>query len=263
MVADRDTNMVRVARSAGMSTTTVQCSSAEMDLVKEMYKNFRSWAIVSLVLGGVSVIARGIFDPGWGIVLITIAALSWKTRIPGMFAVYAVIMAWAAFMNITAGLSGGKPWWLGLGLMQVFWTVAIVKQYRKYRRIPLQKLYQSGNWPADLLPPQDEKLILCRFAIAGAVLAGINLFLQPSLCIGTVIFEISAQLTETPQIVFVLLSGLIDLTVLALGLCCAALLAKTDKKGLAISGAAMSGLQVIIWMVLWFLGTWGPLAGPT
>jgi len=68
-----------------------------------MYKNFRSWAIVSLVLGGVSLVARETFDPVWGIVLIIIAVLSWKTRIPGMFAVYAVVMAWAAFSNLVSG----------------------------------------------------------------------------------------------------------------------------------------------------------------
>jgi hypothetical protein len=246
-----------------MSTITVQGSSSKMDLVTEMYKNFRSWAGISLVLGGMSVIASGIFDAGWGIVLIIIAVLSWKARVPGMFAVYAVIMAWAAFLNLVAGLSGGAWWWLGLGLMQVFWTVAIVKQYKKYRGLPLQELYQSGGWPADLADPQDEKLISGRFAIAGAILAGANFVLLPGLCIGTVVFEIQTQVTETPAITIALLSGLMDLTVLALGLSGAALLAKTDKKGLAISGVAMSGLQLITWIGLWVLGTWGPLAGTT
>lgn len=245
-----------------MSTITVQGTSAEMDLVTEMYKNFRSWAIVSLVLGGVSVIASGIFDAGWGIVLIIIAALSWKTRIPEMFAVYAVIMAWAAFLNLVSYLPGGEWWWLTLASLQIYWTVVIVKQYRKYRRLPLQELYQSGGWPADHPAPQDEKLILSRFAIVGVILAGVNLVLFPGLCIGTAVFEIQAQLTETPAITIVLMSGLMDLTVLALGLSCAALLAKTDHKGLAIGGVAMSGLQLIIWIGLWLLGTWGPLAGP-
>jgi len=246
-----------------MSTTTVQGSTTEMELVLEMYKNFRSWAIVSLVLGGVSLVARETFDPVWGIVLIVIAVLSWKTRIPGMFAVYAVIMAWAAFLNLIAGLSGGAWWWLGLGLMQVFWTVAIVMQYRKYRRLHLQRLHQSGNWPADLAAPQDEKLISSRFTIAGAILAGANFVLLPGLCIGTVVFEIQTQVTETPAITIALLSGLMNLTVLALGLSCAALLAKPEQKGLAISGVAMSGLQLITWIGLWVLGTWGPLAGTT
>jgi hypothetical protein len=246
-----------------MSTITVQGSSSEMDLVAEMYKNFRSWAGISLVLGGISVIASRIFDAGWGIVLIIIAVLSWKARIPGMFAVYAVIMAWAAFTDLVAGLSGGEWWWLRLGLMQVFWTVAIVKQYRKYRGLPLQELHQSGGWPADLAAPQDEKLISSRFAIAGAVLAGANFILLPRLCIGTVVYEIQTQITETPAITIALLSGLLNFTILALGLSGAALLAKTPKKGLAILGVAMSGLQLITWIGLWVLGTWCPLASTT
>jgi len=60
-----------------------------------------------------------------------------------------------------------------------------------------------------------------------------------------------------------LISGLLAVSVLALGLSCAALLSRTDKKGFAISGVAMSGLQVIIWIGLWLLGTWSQLAGPT
>lgn len=245
-----------------MPTKTVKVSSAEMGLVIEMYKNYRSWAIFSLLLGGASLIASETLDPGWGVVLIVIAVLSWKTRIPGMFAVYAVIMAWAAFCNLVSSLPGGEWWWLTLASLQIYWTVAIVKQFRKYRCLPLQKLHRSGNWPADLAAPQDETLILSRFAIVGAILAGANFVLLPGVCIGTVVFEITAQVTETPPITIALMSGLMDLTVLALGLSCAALLAKTDKKGLAISGVAMSGLQLITWIGLWLLGTWGPLAGP-
>ena len=245
-----------------MSTTTVQGSSAEINLVLEMHKNFRSWAVVSLIMGGASLVARETFDPVWGIVLIVIAVLSWKTRIPGMFAVYAVIMAWAAFSNLVSGLSGSEWWWLGLASAQIYWTIAIVRQWRKYRHLPLQELHQSGVWPADLPPPQNETLILSRFAVIGAILAGVSLVLLPGLCIGTVVIEISAQLTETPPIMMLLMSGLLAVSVLALGLSCAALLSKTDRKGFAISGVAMSGLQLIIWIGILLLGTWSQLAGP-
>jgi hypothetical protein len=244
-----------------MSTAIAQDSTTEMDLVLEMYKSIRSWAIFSLILGGLSVISIGKLDPGWGIVLIIIAILSWKVKIPGMFIVYAVIMAWAAFSNLVSGFSGSERWWLVLALGQAYWSIAIIKQFRKYRRLPLQELYQSGGWAADLPPLQNETLIVNRFAIIGTILAGISSILLPGLCIATFVIGITAQSTEVPGMMIWLMSGVMDVSVLALGLSCAALFSRTEQKALSISGVVMSGLQLVIWICILLLGAWSQLAG--
>lgn len=250
-----------------MSTTTVQGSGSEVDLVLEMYKNFRSWAVVSLIMGGASLVARETFDPVWGIVLIVIAVLSWKTRIPGMFAVYAVVMAWAAFSNLVSGLSGGERWWLGLALMQVFWTVAIVKQYRKYRYIRLTELYQAGTWPANLDPPRNENVVSGHFAAASVILAACPWLFLPVFCLAIFLFALAAQSSQSPEIAmqsldqpgFVslsqfLCSGTLAMTVLALALGTGALVSKTTKRNLAIGGVIASAVFLIILLAFLLIG---------
>jgi len=77
-----------------------------------------------------------------------------------MFAVYAVIMAWALF-EPCFWLSGSEWWWLGLASAQIYWTVAIVRQWRKYRHLPLQELHQAV-FGLRTFPAQNETLILSR-----------------------------------------------------------------------------------------------------
>ena len=50
--------------------------------VAQMYRNIRGWAIASLILGSLSIVANGFFDPVWGILLVAVAILSWKVKLP-------------------------------------------------------------------------------------------------------------------------------------------------------------------------------------
>lgn len=250
-----------------MSTKIVQDSSAEIDLVSQMYKNCRSWAIVTLVLGGVSLIGRETFDPGWGIILIITSILSWKTRIPGMFALYAVIMGWAAITNLVVGLSGGEWWWFVLALAQTFWTVSLIKQLRKYRSLRITELYQAGDWPANLSPPQNEEGKSRNFAFASVIMAASPWILLPVFCLAITIYVLAYQSSQPPEIVMqsfdqlafanltqFLCSGTIAMPVLALGLGIAALVSKTSKKKLALGGVITSAIFLIIFLILALIG---------
>ena len=93
--------------------------------------------ITLLVFGGLSIFASGTFNPGWGILMIIIGILSWKIRNPAMFVIYSVMMGWVAVMNGLLGLQEEK-WWLILAVLQVYWTVSMAKQYRRYRHLRLK-----------------------------------------------------------------------------------------------------------------------------
>ena len=216
--------------------------------VHKMHKSIRSWAIVSLLLGGVSIFAGGVLDPVWGIVMIIVAILSWKVRIPAVFVIYSVIMGWAAVMNGVSVLVGGEVGWLVLALVQVFWMVSLVKQFRKYSYLPLQKLFKSGKWPAHLDPPQRDDVVTSRFAIAGIILAVTALILLPSVLVGTIMLVAITKPSQTPPQMVWLLSGIVDVAVLALGFSCAALLSKNDRRGWAIGGVVVSALVLIGWL---------------
>jgi tetratricopeptide (TPR) repeat protein len=221
--------------------------------VVQMYNSIRSWALTSLVLGGLSLFAGGTLDPVWGIVLIVSAILSWRIKIPAMFVLYSVLMAYAAVMNGLSVFAGGSVSWLILALLQAYWAVSILRQFRKYSRLPLLTLYETGTWPANLAPPQPESIITGRFAIAGVILAVTELILLPCVFVGSVALLVITPMSELPWLREWLLNGALDIAVLALGLSCAAALSKNNRKGWAIGGVVGALLAVGVVVVL-FVG---------
>jgi hypothetical protein len=239
-------------------------SSAELE-VASMYKSIRSWAIGSILLGGLSILASGTFNPGWGIVVIVIGLLSWKIKTPAMFAVYSVMIGWAAVMNGVWGLQS-KDWVLLIfALLQVYWTVSIVRPYRRYRTLRLKELFEAGKWLSSLARPADEAVVSNRFSIASTILAGITMIILPLTCIGTfgysilmdnAITEQGSSLNETlMQVAGIVMDTLIGIAVLALGLGVAAMLSGSKRKGLAIAGTVMSAIVLVSWIGLMILMT--------
>ena len=218
--------------------------------VVRMVKSINSWAVTSLMLGGLSIFAGGALDPVWGAIMVLLAILSWRIKIPAMFVLYSVLMGWAALMNGMAVLLGGNPTWLILALMQVYWVVSILRQFRKYSRLPLQAFYEAGTWPADLDPPQSESLITGRFAIGGFILAVTSLILLPSIFVGGILLAMMKPASAPPQWLDWLFVGAMDMAVLALGLSCAAALSQSNRRGRAVAGVVMSALVLIGWLVL-------------
>lgn len=221
----------------------------------QMYKSIQSWAILFLIWGGLSIILGSTFDadPVWGVLMVVVAALSWKVKIPGMFLLYAVMMGWAALTN---GLSifTGVSWWAGFALFQVYWAYSLVMSYRKYSQVGLQDLYQSGPWPANLPAPQNESTIAYRFAAAGVILSAISLILLPGACIVSIAVGMANPSAQGSALEIALYGASVDIAVLALGLICIALFSKTINKGPAIAGAVMSVLTMILWLGLFILG---------
>jgi hypothetical protein len=216
------------------------------------------WTISSLIFGGISIFASGTFNPGWGIVMIVIGILSWKIKTPAMFVIYGVMIGWAAVMNGLVVLQGEEIWLLVLALLQVYWTVSIAKQYRKYRHLRLRELYEAGNWPGNLTPPADQAVISCRFAIASTSLAGITMILLPISCFGMFAYIILLQEAMAEQAAWlnqfsmqatgIVMEVMIGIAVLALGLGLAAILSGSQRKGLAIAGTVMSAIVLVSWI---------------
>jgi tetratricopeptide (TPR) repeat protein len=227
--------------------------AAVQKAIARMYERIRSWAITSLLWGGLSIFASGTLDPVWGIVMIVIAILSWKVKVPAMFIVYGAFMGWAAVMNGLAVLSGGSVTWLLMAALQAYWTYSIVKEFKVYRQLPLQELFDAGVWPAHLPPPQPEPVITGRFAVGGAILAATSLILVPTVFLADVALMMLVGPTWASQLLSWMLSGSIDLAVLALGLCGAALMSKTERKVWAVGGVVISALVLIGWLLFLIL----------
>lgn len=251
----------------------------EKDSVSKMYKDMRSWATFSIVLGIISIFSFGTFDPAWGILMIVVGLLSWKVKIPGMYAIYAVIMGWAAVTNALTVFSGEGNFWFILAVIQVGWTIMIVKQMRKYRQLHLQDLYQAGMWPPDLDPPQDEQKISQMFATASAAIAATAWGLISIACLAIFVLVLmfyptimdQSQLPEasTPPasdtgipLADHLFSLYIYAVILSQALGFAALASRTQNRGLAIAGATASSIFLAFYLMLLVLGSIATFVNP-
>ncbi len=239
----------------GEDTVDPQAAARQVALqvaATRMHERIRSWAITSLVWGGLSIFASGTFDPVWGIVMIVIAILSWKIKVPAMFVVYGAFMGWAAVTNGLAVLTGGNISWLLMAALQAYWTYSILKEFKVYRQLPLQELVDAGAWPAHLGPPQPERVITGRFAIVGAILAALAIILLPTVFLANIGLRVLTGTAPESLLTWMLL-GSVDIAVLALGLCGAALLSKTERKVWAIGGVVISALVLIGWLLFLIL----------
>lgn len=234
--------------SSPSQATSAALEIPERNDVSLLYNGIRSWTIWSLLIGGTSIIASSVFDPVWGVLLIVVAILSWKIKIPAMFIIYTIAMGWVAVENAMSVLGGGDTWWLTLAIVQAVLTITIAKQFRKYRNLQLQEIYQTGAWPAHIPPPQDEAVVLNRFAIAGVILAGASLILLPSICAGSFAWEFISPSSTPWQLFYIVLNSTVDIAVLALGLSCAARFAGNNKRGFTLGGIVMSALVLIAWL---------------
>jgi hypothetical protein len=211
-----------------------------------MYQNIRSWSIWTLVIGAASIFSGSFLDPVWGIMLLVTAAISWFSRLPTIFAMYAVVIGWAAFNNAISQIGGGNLGWLIFAALQVLWFFQLLGDLRRNRILPVEEEYQKGNWPVALKPPADEQRLTARFALASTILGVLSLIAFPAACGGTIAWSIATRPDTLPRYIGYLLTGINDVAILALGLGLTALLSrKNTKKGLAIAGVATSAIQLI------------------
>ncbi len=222
-----------------------------------MHRDLRSWAIINLVFGVLSVFSGGALNPVWGIVMIMIAILAWRVKLPATFVFLGVTMAWVAVKNGIGVLSGGNIMWLGLSLLQAYWAYTLLRRWKLYSRSSLDQLYESGQWPAHLAPPPKEPVVTGRFAIAGLMMGAVALILVPGVCMTAIVLMMVNQGPTTPLWLVWLIEGSVDVGVMALGLSLAALLSKNDKKGWAIGGTIVGGLVLVVWLVIMLLGSSG------
>ena len=220
----------------------------ELKDITLFYKRIRGWAIGSMLVGGVSIVAGRTLDPVWGITLLVVGIVSLWIKIPAMFVVYSVVLAWAALMNVLAAISGSGVWWLTLALLQVIWVFATLKEFRKCRRLPLQVSYEAGIWPSSLPPPQNEVRITDRFAIVSVILSLIAIVLLPCLFLVNVAVAVITDIFQPSQWLIWLALGTINAAVLALGLGSAAVLSENTRRGWAIAGVIVNGLVLFGWL---------------
>ena len=216
--------------------------------VEGMYNTLRRWAIAFPVLGGIALVSGLLlgreWDVLWFICLCVAALLTLKLRIPEILAVFAVLLAWAAVINLLAIFTAKQGYVLTTIIAQGYLLYLIFRQLWSYRHLHLQELYRSGGWPTNLAPPRDEALCCGRLALASAAIGGVILVLAPLSCAGIFLLSAFNPQPATAELAELLVSGVSDLAALALGLGVAALLAKNAYRGAAIAGVVINAVAL-------------------
>jgi hypothetical protein len=110
-------------------------SPAQLDQIA-MLKDIRSWGWWSLVWGGLSLIASGIFNSPWGVLLVIVGLASFSFRTATMYVIYGVTLAWAALQNLTTV----QGVWILFSLVQIYATVRVFLNFRRYHKSEMEIL---------------------------------------------------------------------------------------------------------------------------
>lgn len=225
--------------------------------VLQLSETVRSWTIPFVLIAGVSIFGGETIDIAWAVILIIVAILAWKNRTPSIFIIYAVFMGWAAIVDSLSIFleEGMERLWVVIALVQAICAVIFVRKYKKYRHLQLYKQFQSGNWPKDLPPPNDEVEVMGRYATLSRSLSTLVLILLPLTCMVFFAYLLSVledaatgQSVQYDNLISsffeITVYSLIALAVLSLGLGLAAMTSEHKKKSSAKAGVVMSSIEL-------------------
>lgn len=219
-------------------------------LVARMYKRIDSWALTSAGLGVLSLIVGGL-DAGWGLIMIIIAALCWRIKAASMFVLFGVTMAWAALTNGLAALGrGASPLWLAMGLLQLYWVVSLVREYRVYQSLPLQAMYEAKQWPAGFGAPPGGQAVTKWFGIAGMAIGALAFLMLLGPIVINIAWVVSTGTDAPSDVLNYIFVMSPDLAVLSIGLSAAAMATRGGKKVWGVGGVAVGGVTLLLWLAL-------------
>lgn len=126
----------------------LQAASAEISGTKAlMARELRSWQVWLFIIAIGQMFAAGGFSP-WGGLLIAMALVSMYFAEAGMFAIFAVTIAWAGISNLFSGNSV----WTGMAIGQFFISFQIFQQFRRFLQIEKTENAQSASRSARVFP---------------------------------------------------------------------------------------------------------------
>ncbi len=206
----------------------------------------RNWEASLLVVGLIQIVASAFRDPGWGILLIVVAACSYYFRSAAMFPVYGVTIAWAMICNLLSG----DPRWMAFGLLQGYWTFTTFRQFLMIRGAT-ERLGIGLN--AGLPDRADRAAGI--FSWTGCALSAAAWLGSVSLIAVVVIsYALTEQAPDT-QVLEITADALMDSACLGLGLAVAAILSRFRRRPVSILGALGGVLFLGFSVMLVFLGS--------
>lgn len=215
-----------------------QVEAFQADLRRET----RSTGFWMLVWGVLSLVASGIFNASWGVMLIVIGIASFFIKDVALLVVYAVTMAWAAVWNLLSSYLDGTWTWAIFSLLQFYWAVRIFQGYARFRRAKAElSIEAAGDGRVRRVLP----VTGCLFSILAAV--GVVTWTVSIMLVGPGVLNASEDVFNLTM------NLIINLAVLGFALCLGALLSGYRYKAITIIGMAVCLLLILGWFVILLL----------
>ncbi len=184
----------------------------------------------------------------WAMALAVVTLMSFYFYdVAALFLVYAGVMAWAAVWNI---LVSGDPIWIIMGVIQVAFTVAAVKQYRKYKNVKAE--YEAALVKQDLhssMNKRESKLAWAALMTGGIVLVGLIGFI-PAIFLAYFVNSVAFE-----DLVSAVLVAIMELGVLGIPVGIAAVITGSRPKAAAIAGIVFGAISMLIEIIFAVLGS--------
>jgi hypothetical protein len=213
-----------------------------------MLREIRSWALWLIVMGVIQVVASGVLNASWGILLIIVGLASFYFRDAAMFVVYSVTIAWAGVSNL---LSGSGMWQI-FALVQAFFVYTILQQFRRFRRAQAEETQKLLAEHPEQIPLPDRSARI--FPWAGLVLGSLSLTGLVLVFFGAFILTAMTRGAKLPTWIGRVEGLSIDGAVLGLAVSLAALLSGSQRKIVSIVGCVLSGMTLLIELGLILIG---------
>jgi hypothetical protein len=215
----------------------------------KMVSDIRQWGRALLFLGVIHLIASGLLNSSWGVILVVVGLLSFLFQTSSMYVIYGIVLGWAA---VTNALSGETVWIL-LALFQLYLTVQIFRSFFRYRKAEAQvaemadEIVQSGT--------KNRLTAAFLFTWSGCIVGMLSLVILVGSFASVVVLGALRKSNIDDSTFEFLLSLSLELGVFAFALGLASLLSRYRYKLASIGGIIVGVLTIVIMVVLFFIAS--------
>ncbi|MBI4926157.1 MAG: hypothetical protein HY835_00220 [Anaerolineae bacterium] len=208
----------------------------------------RGWGVWLMITGVMSLIASAEMSSSWGVMLIVLGAGSFVFRTPALYVIYGCTLLWAAIQN---ALMSGDGMWMAFSLLQVFLSVRVFMQFRRFNRayqagVKAAAGGEAGAETVESLQPDPYAGFLPWISLA---LGFFSLLGFGAVFIATILLP---EGSPTAQLDY-LFELMINLGLLGFTAGLGSLLSRHRFKGASIAGLILGGLVVLIDVLLMVL----------
>ena len=233
---------------------------ADVDLspaIRALSRQLNLWAVASIAWGLFRLFREDFVETGFALALVVLGVAAFYVRSPAMLPVFAVAFFWSGILSVLAF----SPWWLGVGILQIFASIVILRAFRNYSHLQEHHVidYSTLENPSLRLFQATDKFPVLSATMAGAALVEVLVAVVVSVLV--IVSSLDKSMDEILEIVlpYMYLAYLVEpLAVFAFALGLSSHLARQHPRVLATVGMTLGGLIMLGFIIIALIAVVGP-----